>query len=435
MKKLVVALVIMVVLGGVAGLSLLGWAIYSRVKARQAAGGSANGARGPGGRRGGGVVAVETAAVQKATIRSVGRFTGSLAPRSRFVVAPKVAGRLEKLTVDIGDVVKPGQEIARLDDDEYDQQLQQAKADLAVANAQVAECRSSLDLAEGELKRVKSLHEKKMASDAELEASQAQNAAAVAKHAVALAQVKRSEAALKAAEVRLSYTRIVASWAASEGPRVVGERFVDEGTMLRANDPIVSILDNKTLTAQIDVIERDYPKVHVGQTAAITTDGCPGREFTGKIVRIAPLVKETSRQAQAQIEIPNLEGLLKPGMFVRAELEFQRHENATVVPLSALAKREAGQGVFLVDTANSKVRFVPVKIGLTEGEKVEVLQPADLEGEVVTLGHHLLQDGAAVLLPDARPEGLPADKASKGQSKPAGAKAGPGDRTGPGERR
>jgi len=422
MKKLVIALVVLAALGG------MGWLVYAKIKARaqaraQAQAQAGGNSRGPGARRG--RVAVETAPVKRTTIRSVGQFTGSLIPRSRFVVAPKVAGRLEKLTVDIGDVVKPGQDIARLDDDEYDQQLQQARAELAVAKAQVAECRSALDLAEGDLKRVKSLHEKKMASDSELEETQARHAAAVAKHAVALAQVTRSEAALRAAEVRLSYTRITAAWPEADGPRVVGERFVDTGTMLRANDPIVSILDNRTMTALIDVVERDYPKVSVGQTAAVTTDGCPGREFTGRIVRIAPLMKETSRQAQAQIEIPNPQGLLKPGMFVRVSVEFQRREDAAVVPLAALARREGQQGVFLVDAAESKVKFVPVKIGLTEGQFAEVLDPA-LAGEVVTMGHHLLQDGASVLLPGADPAGKPGEKPAGDRAKPAEAKPVPG---------
>jgi hypothetical protein len=108
-------------------------------------------------------------------------------------------------------------------------------------------------------------------------------------------------------------------------------------------------------------------------------------------------------------------------------VQFQRREGATVVPLAAMAKREGLQGVFLVDAAESKVKFVPVKIGLTEGELAEVLEPA-LEGEVVTMGHHLLQDNAPVLLPGAEPAGKPGEKPAgrpaEGRGRPEGAKPG-----------
>ena len=84
------------------------------------------------------------------------------------------------------------------------------------------------------------------------------------------------------------------------------------------NAPIVSILDIHSLTAVIHVIERDYSKVRVGQKVIVTTDAFPGSTFTGKIVRIAPLLKETSRQARVEIEVPNRDRLLKPGMFIRS---------------------------------------------------------------------------------------------------------------------
>ena len=118
---------------GVIGLALaglLGWQIY--VKVQEANAKAKNGGR-RGGRGNGAAVAVELSPVRKATVRDIARFTGTLLPRSRFIVAPKVAGRLERLTVDVGSRVKAGQLIAELDDDEYAQQVEQARAELAVA--------------------------------------------------------------------------------------------------------------------------------------------------------------------------------------------------------------------------------------------------------------------------------------------------------------
>jgi len=190
----------------------------------------------------------------------------------------------------------------------------------------------------------------------------------------------------------------VASDARNEHRWVVGERFVDEGAMLGANTAIVSVLDIGAMTAVIHVIEKDYPKVKVGQSAVVTADAFPGKTFSGKIVRLAPLLKETSRQARVEIEIPNPDALLKPGMFVRVQIEFDRHDNATVVPLSALVNRNGRQGVFLADLQEMKARFVPVTLGIVNGGLAEVLNPP-LSGQIVTLGQHLLEDGTGIIVP------------------------------------
>jgi multidrug efflux pump subunit AcrA (membrane-fusion protein) len=107
-----------------------------------------------------------------------------------------------------------------------------------------------------------------------------------------------------------------------------------------------------------------------------------------------------------EIEIPNPDESLAPGMFVRARIQFAEHPDAVTVPLGAVAKRNDRQGVFLVDTATMKVNFVPVTVGIIEGNVAEILDPK-LEGSVVTLGQHLLEDGAAILLPGNEPKSGP----------------------------
>jgi RND family efflux transporter MFP subunit len=251
-----------------------------------------------------------------------------------------------------------------------------------------------------EFERAKALRQKKIASESELDAALAQFKTQDAKFKVALAHVAQREAALKATQIRLSYTKIRAWWEDGNEPRVVGERFVDEGAMLKANDPIVSVLDIQTLTGVIHVIERDYSEVRVGQETLMTTDAFPGKPFTGNVVRVAPLLKETSRQARVEVKIPNRQGLLKPGMFIRAQIQFARHDDATVVPVTALTKRSDQQGVFLVDTHTMQARFVPITVGIINAGMVEVVHPS-LSGSVVTLGHHLLEDGSPITLPGA----------------------------------
>jgi RND family efflux transporter MFP subunit len=388
MKKSFITIIIL------AGLAFFGWRAYQNIASKQ----------GPDRQRQNAPVAVEIMPVTIAAIQEVGGFTGTLYPRSSFVLAPKIAGRLEKILVHIGDTVQGGQLVAILDDDEYFQQVSQAQAELEVARATLQERRNTLENAKREFERTVELQKKKIASESQLDAAESQFKTHQAELKVATAQVSQKEAAHKMAEVRLSYTRIHVPKNHGAEDRVVGERFVDEGAMLAPNTPIVSILDIKTLIAAIHVIERDYPKIRPNLEAVISTDAFPGRTFAGKVVRIAPLLKEKSREARVELQIPNEQGLLKPGMFVRVQIQFEQHENTTVIPTAALVKRNGAQGVFLADPARRKVRFVPVTIGIVSAGRAEVLDPP-LSGAVVTLGHHLLEDGASIILPEQNPAG------------------------------
>lgn len=396
MKKTVIVILVLAAVGW------LGWMIYGRLTAPAAAAG----------RGGPQATPVAVAAVERGSIRDIQTFTGTLLPKSQFVVSPKTAGRLETLKVDIGDEVASGQLIATLDDAEYARLVEQAQAEKDVAEANVEEVRSTREMVQREYERAKALREKGIASPAELDTAETQFKAADAKLKVAQAQVAQREAALKAANVRLSYTQIAPEWNGGQAKWVVGERFADQGVMLRANDPIVSLLDLSTVTAVVYVTERDYPKIHLGQKVSVTTDAFGGRVFEGLVARLAPVVKETSRQARVEVEIPNTDRALKAGMFVRAQVEFQMHREATLVPSDAVVRRNEKLGVFLADLEAKKARFVAVELGIVEGERTEILKPA-LSGSVVVLGQHLLEDGSGIVLP-AAPEAAEQKPATAG---------------------
>ncbi|MBN1420890.1 MAG: efflux RND transporter periplasmic adaptor subunit [Planctomycetes bacterium] len=380
--------------GGLVALAIaavLGWQIYLRVS---------ESLRAPDRAARRASVAVETAPVTTETLRAIEELTGTLIPRSEIIVAPKIAGRLDRLFVDVADPVKNDQLIASLDGEEYQQQADQAEAELAVAKANVEEALSALEIAGREYERVEALRKKGIVAESELDVAEAQRKAKEANQKVALAQVAQREAALKAAKVRLDYTKIKASWTNGSPERVVGERFVYEGSMLRANEPIVSILDIAVLKGIVYVTERDYSSVQVGQDVSIATDAFPDRTFSGTIARIAPLLREESRQARVEIEVPNPERILKPGLFIRARIELARRENATAVPLAAVVKRGGEQGVFVADAETMRAHFVPVRTGIAERDRVEILDPpADfLSARVITLGQHLLEDGTEIAL-------------------------------------
>ena len=411
MKKAVVTVVVLVFLGAMA---VLGWKVWEKVEEAR---GKETGKRERGKDT---VVAVEVTPVRKTTIRDVARFTGSLQPRAQFIVAPKVAGRLVRLLVDIGDKVRRNQQVAILDDAEYAQAVEEMRAQLEVAQALVNEAKSALEIGKREYERFERMRQKGVTSEALYDGALAKYHSQSAKLKVTEAQLIQKQAALKAAEIRLSYTRISTAGEEGDADRVVGERFVDEGAMLRANDPIVSVLDIDTLIAVIHVIERDYPKIRMGQEAQVTTDAYPDRTFTGKIVRIAPLLMEKARQARVEVSIANEGRLLKPGMFVRLHVEIDRHENATVVPASALTRRNKQRGVFIADLEKMTTRFVPLKIGITSDDVVEVLAP-EISGSVVSIGQHLLGEDSTIVLPESKPTAEGADE--KKSTAPAGGKS------------
>lgn len=406
MKKWLVA----VVLAAVAGGGLYYWLGVRKAEGPAAAGLSAPAAPaaaqrpgppgasgGPGGgrQRAGSAVAVEAVPSSLATLRDLGSFSGSLLPRSRVVVSARVAGRLERVLADVGDRVASGRLLAVLDADEYRQQVEQARAELQVAQAGLESARITVETAGRDLERVQALREKKIASESELDQADAQKRKAEAQHTVALAQVRQKEAALKAAELRLSQTEIRSEWQDGSATRVVGERFGEPGALLRANDAVLSLLDIGTLVAVVQVTERSYSRLRVGLRAEVSTDALPGRTFAGAVSRIAPFLNETTRQAEVRVEVPNADAALKPGMPVQVVLEFGRKDDVPAVPAAAITTREGVQGVFVVDEAAKTARFVAVSTGVAEGSLVEVLDRS-FQGLVVTVGQHLLEDGAAV---------------------------------------
>jgi multidrug efflux pump subunit AcrA (membrane-fusion protein) len=103
-----------------------------------------------------------------------------------------------------------------------------------------------------------------------------------------------------------------------------------------------------------------------------------------------------------EVEVPNPDLVLKPGMFVRTRVEFARHENATLIPFPALVRRNDKDGIFIADPQNLKARFVPVTTGIFSGELVEIIEP-EISGLAVTMGNHLLEEGSDITVGQSEP--------------------------------
>ncbi|MGB0331821.1 MAG: efflux RND transporter periplasmic adaptor subunit [Planctomycetota bacterium] len=182
----------------------------------------------------------------------------------------------------------------------------------------------------------------------------------------------------------------------TEGPtRFIAERFVDVGSIVNSSTPLVSLVALDPIVAVVFVPERDFSRLAVDQRATFTTDAYPGQSFSGRVARIAPVFRRSTRQVRVELEVRNTDLRLRPGMFVRATLELDHADEATVVPVDALITREGIEGVFVLPSGARTVRWAPVRRGLNEGGLVQVLGDG-LSGAVVTLGQELCDDGSEV---------------------------------------
>ncbi len=390
MKRVRRNLVVTVLLIGAA--TALGLMIFGRLQEKAGQAGPRQASRS---------VPVAVAPIQRGPIELRRTFSGTLESPARLVVAPKISGRIEGLTVDLGDTVRRGQIVAELDDDEYVQAIILAKADIEVAKANLVEAKSALEIAARKLKRFEMLRERRVTSDAEYDSAKADHLAKLARLEVSKAQLTRAEASLETAKIRIGYTRVTASWTGGDDYRVVGDRYVYEGETVSANAPLLSIVEVDPIIGVIFVTEKDYIHLRRGQSVMVGTDAYPGEQFLGQISRIAPVFRKTTRQAKIELTIKNPKHRLKPGMFIRATVVLDRLADATIVPGQALTTRNDKDGVFVVNDDGQSVAWREVKVGIREDNRVQV-EGEGLSGYVVTLGQQLVEDGSKITIPGNR---------------------------------
>jgi RND family efflux transporter MFP subunit len=346
---------------------------------------------------------VETADIIIGTIEEKRTYSGTLEPSAETSVAARVGGRVAKVAVDLADTITRGELVVELDPAEYQQAVARAEADLSVARARRREAENRLAIAGRELERARQLAERGISSESDLDNVQAEHLIRTSALEVAKAEVAAAEAALESARIRLEDTRVRAMWSEGDPERLVARRTVEEGDTISPNQPLLRVVEIDPVRAVFFVPERDYARLQAGQEVELTTDAWPGTVFPAVIHRIAPVFQEASRQARVEIRAENTDHRLKPGMFLRATVTLERHENARILPESAITRRDNTTGVFLVNEDTRTVSWREVVPGIRADGRVEV-KGDGLEGKVVSLGQQLLEDGSPVLLPETKSE-------------------------------
>ncbi|MEO0652793.1 MAG: efflux RND transporter periplasmic adaptor subunit, partial [Planctomycetota bacterium] len=314
-------------------------------------------------------VAVEIGRAGRGTLIERRIYSGTLEASAEFMVASKVNGRVEELVVDLGDRVSRGQVVARIEDDEFEQAVAEAQANVSVAEAQAAEAGSALELAKRRLERAQSLTTGGIASEATLDDARAEVTAASARVQVTAAQLERARASMEAARIRLSYTVVAADWAGGDEDRLVSDRRVDQGATVDTNDSLLTIVELDPVIGVVFVPERDFAGIGVGQPVSIAVDAYPDEEFVGRVSKIAPVFANATRQARVELLVQNPDERLRPGMFTRATIELSRIDDALHVPISALIERAGQSGVFELDASRERVRWRPLEPGVIDGSR------------------------------------------------------------------
>ena len=304
----------------------------------------------------------------------VAQVVGTLAARDEATVAAQVAGQLEKITVDLGDQVSAGQELALIDTAAYDALVRQAAANLARVQASAANATQNLQ-------RVEGLRQGNIASNSDLDQ-------AVAEAARTAADVKSAEAAQAIARLNLERSRVRAPF---DG--VIAQRSATAGDYLAIGSPIVRLVKMDPLRLRLDVPERQASAVRSGQLVRLTVEG-DTNVHTGRLTRIAPAIRQADRMLAVEADVPN-PGTLRAGLFARAQIVTHPAEESLSVPTRALISFAGIEKVVLVrdgkaveqtvTTGRSGPDWVEMVSGLKPGDTV-VLDPAGIRtGQALTL--------------------------------------------------
>lgn len=308
------------------------------------------------------VVAVDpTVSVAQVFVREVPQeavYTSTVQAYVKNNIGPQMAGRITKINVEIGDFVKEGQILAEID------------------KAQLLQAQLQLQNQEVELQRLKSLYEEGGLSQSDYDAIQMQ-------YNVLKTQV---ENLVENTTLRSPINGVVTA------------RNYDVGDMYAMSMPIFTVEQIVPVKLLVGISETDYSKVKKGDSVEVTADAIPGKTFYGKISRIYPTVDPTTRTFTAEVKIDNNYKTLRPGMFVRATVNFGTNNNVVIPDVAVVKQQGSGERFVYVLNEDNTVTYTKVTLGRRMGAEYEVLEGIADSAKVVIGGQIRLKDGIKVIV-------------------------------------
>ncbi len=283
---------------------------------------------------------VMTAAVTRGDVADTVGATGTLQAVTTVQVGTQVSGTIKELHADFNSLVKRGQVIARLDPSLFETQIEQARANLIRAQADLERLKVTLDDARTKLNRARELAERQLIPQSELDTAEVTVRSTDAQIRSSQAQVTQAEASLNQNQVNLAHTVIAAP---IDG--LVISRNVDVGQTVAASmsAPTLFVLAADLTKMQVvaNLDESDVGRIRPGQRVTFSVDAYPADEFIGKVaqVRLQPIVQQNVVTYATVIDVPNPELKLKPGMTANVNVEIARKSDVLRVPNAALRFR------------------------------------------------------------------------------------------------
>ncbi|MGE0468648.1 MAG: hypothetical protein Nkreftii_003424 [Candidatus Nitrospira kreftii] len=324
-------------------------------------------------------------------------YTADISPNQVVNIFSRVDGYIAKLHVDKGDFVRANQLLVEIDHTDYQHAVNQAKANLSAAKARVSQQDAAVRNAKLTFDRMQTLIQDRFVSQQDLDTAEVNFDAARAAQESLQAQVNQMDVALAQAKTNLAYSYIRAPFAG-----YIAERNLDTGSYVSSataststmSRGIMSLHDIETVRVLIEVVERDIPRVKIGQQAELRAEAYPDQIFKGTVTRIVQALNRATRTMTVEIDIPNRDRRLKGGMFARVEVLVGTHLQALQIPIDAVSRLEKAQHVYIVE--EGKARRVDIEIGAQQGSYIEITKGLTGNEAVIVSGKDLVHEGTPV---------------------------------------
>lgn len=314
---------------------------------------------------------------------------GTVRALEQTKIYPRVTGYVRKWLVDIGDKVAAGQVLTEIDTPDLDAQLAQARAQLAQAQAAVNQVTAQRDYSRSNTQRIESLADQKLVSKSQVEQTQAQASTDEASVASAKSNVTAQQANVRRLLETQAFSRVVAPFAGTITTRTV-ERgdLVTEGT----GTPLYTLVATDPIRVLVDVPQTVAASVRAGIAVTLAVRELPGRKFEGKITRAAGALDPDLHTMTTEIQVPNPDGALLPGMYVQAQLSFPVPHRVVEIPATALYNDAQGLRVAVAD-AQQRLRFAPITIERDTGASLQIATGLTGDERVVKIAVPGLAEG------------------------------------------
>lgn len=298
---------------------------------------------------------IKTAVLETQEIARKIDFSTTLEPYNKVMVAPTMAGRIDKIHVEVGSKVQANQLLVEMDKTTY-LQTKVSFDNLAVDFQRISTLYNSGNIAQQTYDQTKAQYESLKTNVQNLERN---------------------------TFLRAPFSGVIAAKNYENGE-------------LYAGTPILLLVDMANLKAHINIPESYYPSIKEGMNVAITSDVFTDKEFKGIIEIVSPVIDATTHTFQVQIKISNAGGVLRPGMFARIGVDFDKI-NAKVVPYQAVLKLQGSNERYVYVNNNGVAKRVKVQMGKRYDDKIEILSDELKEGDqLVVVGQARLVDGVKV---------------------------------------